>query len=159
MTDLLPPLVEAYLADLDRALQGAEPRERAETVAAVREHTREALLLHGSDDETVRRVLHELGPVDSIAAVAATDAAGQEAEVPLSDHLLLVLSIASLVLFLVPLFSVGAAVWAAVRLRRGDGDRPRQKTALTIALVALLAFLLALLAHSLFSASWGVLEA
>jgi hypothetical protein len=43
-----PPLVEAYLADLDRALAGADPRERAETVAAVREHAAELLARYGT---------------------------------------------------------------------------------------------------------------
>ncbi|WP_460624666.1 HAAS signaling domain-containing protein, partial [Isoptericola nanjingensis] len=69
-----PPLVEAYLADLEHALAASEPRERAETLAAVREHAAESLALHGSDDAGARRVLDELGPVDAIAA-ASTPAA------------------------------------------------------------------------------------
>lgn len=62
------PLVEAYLADLDRALASADPRELAETVAAVREHAAELLARCGRDDESARRVLAELGHVMSNAA-------------------------------------------------------------------------------------------
>ncbi|GGL15694.1 hypothetical protein ACFQGK_03100 [Cellulomonas gelida] len=37
------PLVQAYLADLDRALVGSDPREHQDTLDAVREHLEEAL--------------------------------------------------------------------------------------------------------------------
>ncbi len=51
-------LVRAYLADLDRALLGADPQERAETLAAVRDHIADALgVPPGPTDERVRRVL------------------------------------------------------------------------------------------------------
>lgn len=63
------PLVEAYLADLDRALQGTDPRERAETIAAVAEHIDDALT-SDPDAASVRRVLSDLGPVEAIAATA-----------------------------------------------------------------------------------------
>ncbi|WP_353707110.1 hypothetical protein ABRQ22_13595 [Cellulosimicrobium sp. ES-005] len=149
MTHPFPPLVEAYLADLDRALEGADPRERSETLAAVREHTREALALRGSDDDAVRHLLEELGPVDSIAAAAAagTPAPTPASGPPLADTLLVVLSVVSLVLFIVPLFAVGTVVWAGTRLRAGAGDRSRQKTALVIGVVALVAFLAVLVSH------------
>ncbi|MGN7701591.1 HAAS signaling domain-containing protein [Cellulosimicrobium sp. 22601] len=147
MTHPFPPLVEAYLADLDRALEGADPRERSETLAAVREHTREALALRGSDDDAVRHLLEELGPVDSIAAAAGTPAPAPASGPPLADTLLVVLSVVSLVLFIVPLFAVGTVVWAGTRLRAGAGDRSRQKTALVIGVVALVAFLAVLVSH------------
>jgi hypothetical protein len=42
-TQPLPTLLEAYFADLDRALIGVDPRERAETVQAMRKHASEML--------------------------------------------------------------------------------------------------------------------
>lgn len=130
-TPELPPSVEAYLADLDRALAGADPRERAETVAAVREHAAELLARYGTDDESARRVLDELGPVEAIAAevtpapVPATTAGKAEA----TDVVLVVLAVV-----LWPLAPV-LLVWAIVRRRSGVGNRALQW--LTIALSAI----------------------
>ncbi len=61
------PLVQAYLADLDRALVGSDPREHQDTLDAVREHLEEALGEEPTSDD-VRRVLAGLGSVDAIAA-------------------------------------------------------------------------------------------
>lgn len=68
------PLVEAYLADLDRALRGTDPRERAETLAAIAEHIDDALA-GDTDSASVRRVLSDLGPVEAIAATTEPAAA------------------------------------------------------------------------------------
>lgn len=64
------PLVQAYLDDLDRALLGADPAERADIVASVREHLGDALPDAASDAQ-VRDALATLGPVEAIAAAAA----------------------------------------------------------------------------------------
>ncbi|MFD2027895.1 HAAS signaling domain-containing protein [Promicromonospora aerolata] len=129
-----PTLVEAYLADLDRALAAADPRERAETVAAVREHAAESLAQHGTDDESVRRVLDELGPVEAIAAeatpVPAPVTTGRKTEA--TDAVLAVLAVV-----LWPLAPV-TLVWAIMRLRAGVGNRALQW--LTIALSAVTTF-------------------
>jgi len=132
-----PPLVEAYLADLDRALSDADPRERAETLAAVREHAAESLARHGTDDDSARRVLDELGSVDTIAAEAtpATPAPAPRpgaAPTPAADVWLVVLAVVSLGLFVVPVVAAAAVVWAAVRLRSGAGNRTLQRVALAI---------------------------
>lgn len=138
-----PPLVEAYLADLEHALAASEPRERAETLAAVREHAAESLALHGSDDAGARRVLDELGPVDAIAAASTPIAPAAHAatpppapRTPAADVWLLVLSIASLALFVVPLVAAAAVIWAVVRLRAGAGNRALQKLALAVGSVS-----------------------
>lgn len=128
-TPEFPPLVEAYLADLDRALAGTDPRERAETVAAVREHAVESLARHGRDDEAARRVIGELGPVEHIAAEATPAPAAEAAKVEVTDVVL-----AALALLVWPLAPV-LLVWAIVRLRAGVGNRALQWT--TVVLSAL----------------------
>ena len=129
-----PPLVEAYLADLDRALASADPRERAETLAAVREHAAESLARHGTDDAAVRLVLDELGPVEVIAAEvtpapAPVAAAGK---IEATDVVLPLLAV--LVWPLAPV----ALVWAIIRLRSGVGNRAMQW--LTVVLSAIPTF-------------------
>ncbi|MFE6968908.1 HAAS signaling domain-containing protein [Isoptericola sp. NPDC057653] len=139
-----PPLVEAYLADLERALASSDPRERAETLAAVREHAAEALALHGADDAGARRVLDELGPVDDIAAASTPAASGpgggpaaaQAPRTPAADVWLVVLAVASLAVFVVPLVAAAAVVWAVVRLRSGTGNRGLQRLALVVGAVS-----------------------
>lgn len=69
------PLVQAYLADLDRALAGTDPRERADVLDGVREHLGEALGENtAAGTVRVRQVLAGLGPVEVIAAQATTPA-------------------------------------------------------------------------------------
>ncbi|QAY69253.1 HAAS signaling domain-containing protein [Xylanimonas protaetiae] len=137
MTEIrtLPPLVEAYLADLDRALTAADPRERAETLAAVREHVTESLALHGTDDDAVARVLADLGPVDAIAATA-TPLPGAPSPAR-GDGWLLVLAVAGLVGFWLPPLAIAALIWAIVRLRARTGTRSTQLAALWIAVASL----------------------
>jgi len=153
-TPAFPPVVEAYLADLERALAASEPRERAETLAAVREHAAESLALHGSDDAGARRVLDELGPVDAIAAAstpsppaAATPVA--PAATPAADVWLVVLAVASLALFVVPLVAGAAVVWALVRLRSGAGNRGLQRLALAVGAVSFVGAVALFVSHVL----------
>lgn len=72
----VPPLVAAYLADLDRRLSGADPAERADIVDSVREHIDVALdeLEHDPTSDDVRRVLDDLGTVDAVVAAWSPDA-------------------------------------------------------------------------------------
>ncbi|SKC45591.1 HAAS signaling domain-containing protein [Krasilnikoviella flava] len=142
----VPPLVEAYLDDLDRALTTADPRERAETLAAVREHAAESLARYGADDDSARRVLDELGPVDAIAAAATpagtTTAAPaaptpDRAPTPAADVWLVVLAVFSLVTVVAPVAAAATVAWATVRLRSGAGNRAMQRLALGLGAVAL----------------------
>ncbi|MFE5336560.1 hypothetical protein ACFQ8E_11670 [Isoptericola sp. NPDC056573] len=153
-TPAFPPLVEAYLTDLERALAASEPRERAETLAAVREHAAESLALHGSDDAGARRVLDELGPVDAIAAVStpasrAAAAPGAATTTPAADVWLVVLAVASLALFVVPPVAAAAVVWALFRLRSGAGNRGLQRLALVVGAVSFVGAVALFVSHAL----------
>ena len=74
------PLVAAYLADLDRALAGADPADRLEIVDAVREHIEASLAELGASptQAEVAGVLRRLGTADDVAAAwaAGTDRPG-----------------------------------------------------------------------------------
>ncbi|MFI2362423.1 HAAS signaling domain-containing protein [Promicromonospora sp. NPDC019610] len=140
-----PPLVEAYLADLDCALAGADPRERAETVAAVREHAAELLARYGGDGQAARRVLDELGPVEHIAAelTPAPTSAVPAAKIEATDVVLAVLSVV-----LWPLAPV-LLVWAVVRLRSGVGNRALQWLTIVLSAIPTVGGVVLLLIHTL----------
>ncbi len=133
------PLVQAYLADLDRALTGSDPREHQDTLDAVREHLLEALGESPSSQE-VRAVLAGLGSVDAIAAGTTSAGAAPTVTVvqpgpaptrpdPGSVVALVTAVVAVLTLFLSPFvalpLAVVALVVAIVRLRT-----PAARTAL-----------------------------
>lgn len=145
VTPDFPPLVEAYLADLDRALASADPRERAETVAAVREHAAEALARHGTDDESARRVLDELGSVEAIAAEAtpAPAPAAPAGRIEATDVVLAVLTVVLWVLAPITL------VWAIVRLRAGVGHRALQWVTIVLGAILTLGGIVLLLLHAM----------
>lgn len=138
------PLVEAYLGDLERALTGADPRERAETLASVREHLAAAVPA-GATAADVRRAIAELGSVDVIAAEVTPEAPlpPRRATDPLST-VAIAAAIAGAVL-LVPLPFVGvplaaiALVAAVAHLRGKRQGRRMTWAALVIAIATLLA--------------------
>ncbi|HEY0119719.1 MAG TPA: hypothetical protein VGC04_13165 [Cellulomonas sp.] len=70
------PLVAAYLADLDRALAGADPADRLEIVDAVREHIDAAVFEFGAapTQAEIAGVLRRLGTADDVAAAWAVGA-------------------------------------------------------------------------------------
>jgi HAAS domain-containing protein len=70
------PLITAYLGDLERALADADPVDREEVLASVREHIEESLGDGEPDPSAVAAVLEHLGPVERIAAEARGGAAG-----------------------------------------------------------------------------------
>lgn len=144
-TPHFPPLIEAYLADLDRALAAADPRERAETVAAVREHAAESLARYDTDEESARRVLDELGPVETIAAEAtpAPAPAAPAGKIEATDVVLAVLAIV-----IWPLAPV-ALVWAIMRLRSGVGNRALQWITIVLGAIPILGGTVLLLMHAL----------
>lgn len=145
-TPEFPPLVEAYLADLDRALAGTDPRERAETVAAVREHAVESLARHGRDDEAARRVIGELGPVEHIAAEVTPAPAAAAVPVGKAEPTDIVLAALAVLLWpLAPVF----LVWAIVRLRAGVGSRALQWVTIVLSAVTVVVGLVLVAAHVL----------
>ncbi|MDO5503830.1 MAG: DUF1700 domain-containing protein [Actinomycetia bacterium] len=107
------PLVQAYLADLDRALTGSEERERAETLSAITEHL-DQRLSHGADEAEVRRVLGELGSVDTIADTATPQAAvaHEERSHPLAAIALASAVAAAVLLIVMPFVALPLAVLA-----------------------------------------------
>lgn len=145
------PLVEAYLADLDRALRGSDPRERAETLASITEHLDEALGNAPSTD-AVRRVLAELGPVDAIAA-STTPAEPHHAAQPPRwlPALSLAMAGASLALLLLNPFialplALAALVMGIVQLRSDASSRPLTWAAVAVSTATILgAVILAIL--------------
>lgn len=137
-TEPMPALLEAYFADLDRALIGTDARERAETVQAMREHAAEMLLRYGASEETAERVIGDFGPVEQVAAAAtpapAPTPAPASAPAPRSwtDIWLLVGSVVSLLFYVFPLFALAMLVGAILRIRRNSGTRALQKAALWV---------------------------
>ncbi|WP_198410490.1 HAAS signaling domain-containing protein [Mycetocola zhujimingii] len=146
-TEPMPALLEAYFADLDRALIGVDARERAETVQAMREHAAELLSRHGASEETAERVIGDFGPVERVAAsatpapaapapAAPAPATPTPAARPWSDIWLFVGSITSLIFFVFPFVAIAMLVWAIARLRQNTGDRSLQRVALWVSVVS-----------------------
>lgn len=138
------PLVAAYLADLDRALIGAHPQERADTLAAVREHL-DAALDEDHDKEAALAVLADLGPVERIAA-SATPAA--ERPVPKVDTdwtaraLLTCALVALAIVWAVPWVAapvaIGTLIMASVQVRRGSRRSGTIYASIVLSVVTLL---------------------
>lgn len=144
-----PPMVEAYLADLERALSDSNTRERAETMAAVREHLADALPADATPEQ-IRHVLDRLGPVETIAANATpahTPARSTTAPERAGVALGALVSALMGAILLVPLPFVGlllvllALVAGIVHLRTGRRGRPLAWAAVVIATLTLLAAL------------------
>ncbi len=147
-------LVDAYLSDLDRALASAEPREKADTLAAVQDHIEEALAGRADDPQAVSQVLSALGPVESIANTATpvdamVGASGSEVTGARSALVCSIISLA-LVFFapiIAPIFAVAALVSALIFLRRNPQQRGMLHASIlassvTIVIVAIMGFLL-----------------
>jgi len=145
------PMVEAYLAELDRALIGCDSREHAETVSAVREHLADAVPLDASREQ-VQRTLDELGPVEAIAAAATTGAvpctAPENAAGVTSFFTIGILATAivgAVLLVPVPFLAVPltivALVMGIVRVRTARRDKYLAWAAVVIASVTLVAAL------------------
>ncbi|MDQ0734961.1 HAAS signaling domain-containing protein [Arthrobacter agilis] len=132
-TEPLPALLEAYFADLDRALIGTDARERAETIQAMREHAAEMLTRDGASDNTAERIVADFGPVEQVAAAATSAPIAARSWV---DVWLLVGSIVSLVFYVFPFVAFAILVWAIVRLRQASGNRALQRAACWVSAVS-----------------------
>lgn len=71
--NVTPALLEAYLADLGRALAGIDPAEAADVLAGVREHV-EASIGPDPTSQDLQDALTRLGPVERIAREAGAGA-------------------------------------------------------------------------------------
>ncbi|MDN3481427.1 hypothetical protein QMA10_05770 [Arthrobacter sp. APC 3897] len=152
-TEPMPALLEAYFADLDRALAGANERERAETIQAMREDAAEMLTRYGASEQGAKRVIAEFGPVEQIAAAAtpapAPAAAASAARRSWADIWLLAGSIAGLLYFVFPPLAVAMLIWAILRWRQNTGNRTLQKAALWISGAAVVLSVVLFTLHSL----------
>jgi hypothetical protein len=129
-------LIEAYLADLERALYDLDPAERDDVVAPVREHIDAAMSEYGLEptEHEVEELLGQLGSVDQIARDASdgADRSGRDAlDTGAGDGWIsVVLASLSLVLFWFPLVAVplalGAGIAAAIRMRSARGPAGRR---------------------------------
>ena len=147
-------LVDAYLADLERALHHLDADERDEVVASVREHIDTALSEHDGapTPRDVEAVLQQLGPVEQIASdtgdgVHRSSGGGEPATRAREGWLLVALAAASLVLVFIPFVAVplalGVIAAAAISMRGESGPvRRRYRIAATLGGIALLATLL-----------------
>ncbi|MCQ1951480.1 hypothetical protein NNX28_16280 [Arthrobacter sp. zg-Y859] len=136
-TEPMPALLEAYFADLDRALIGADPRERAETVQAMREDAAEMLAQEGASEKTAERIVVEFGPVEQVAAAATpAPAPGPGPTRSWADIWLLVGSIAGFVYWMLPFIAIAMLIWAVLRMRRNTGNRILQRVALWVSIAA-----------------------
>lgn len=142
-----PRLIAVYLADLERALADADPRERAETLAAVRDHIADALAGHPSPTpEQVQQVLADLGSVEQIASAASPISAvpppGQEPRW-LGAGLLAVsiaaLAVAGFVPWLAAAVAIGCLVVAFVTRHRVPRQRRLVRAAAIVSVLTLLA--------------------
>ncbi|WP_030147856.1 HAAS signaling domain-containing protein [Mycetocola saprophilus] len=140
------PLVAAYLRELDLALAGADPRERAETLAAIEHHVSDALAEDNSPEAT-RRVLAELGSPSAIAGAASPLPSPQPTSVaPQRDRFAtgaLTLACGSIALMLAsPLVAVPLAlitiIMSIVHVRAPGANRRYTWLALGLALVPLI---------------------
>ena len=150
-TEPMPELLEAYFADLDRALIGADARERAETVQAMREHAAEMLSRHGNSEQTAQHVISDFGSVEQVAAAvtsAPVTAAPAAARIYWVDIWLLAGSILSLAFFVFPLPAIAMLAWAILRIRQHTGNRRMQKAALWISTVSAAFSVVLLTLHS-----------
>lgn len=107
-------LLERYLADLERRLAGAEPGERADILASVREHVESDLASLGrpATASDVAAALGRLGSVDAVAAAWSpeTPAPVTSTRPPTSGLVVAAAVLAGLSLVLIALPPVGGAV-------------------------------------------------
>lgn len=142
-------MVHEYLMDLEVALAGADPIERAETLASIREHL-EGSLPADASPEQVQQALSALGTPEQIAQVASHPVATIHGEPQAQavaprdtskpdgwSYLVLYGAIASVLFIMVPYLMVPIALACAVGaiwdLRRNTGPRLTAWVALVLA--------------------------
>ncbi|MDO8106824.1 hypothetical protein Q6348_06390 [Isoptericola sp. b441] len=127
-------LLERYLADLERRLAAADPGERADILASVREHVESelAMLDRPATSADVAAALESLGSVDTVAAAwtpedgGATAAPGRAHPAGLAVAAGVLAALSVLLIWLPPVagsLGVVALVLGIVALRRRDEPR------------------------------------
>ena len=135
-------LLEQYLADLDRRLAGADPGERADIVASVREHVEDGLTSLGrpATAADVAAALESLGSVDSVIRAWAPDAVTPDPRPARTPGIVLAAGVLAglsvLVLPLAGVIGLAAVVVGAVALRRRAEPRWVPLTAVVVGAVS-----------------------
>ncbi|XBH20932.1 hypothetical protein V5R04_11985 [Jonesiaceae bacterium BS-20] len=147
-------MVREYLTDLEVALAGADPVERAETLASIREHLELSVPASATIDQT-QRVLRALGTPGQIALAATQGPVVTMSSIPQSQvampkdtsdpdiwsYLVLYGAVASVLLSIVPFLMMPIAlaclVGAIWDLRRRTGPRLTAWVALVLANIGL----------------------
>jgi len=142
------PLVQAYMTDLNHAMLGADPRERADVFDGVREYLREALADDAAlESVRVRQALAGLGSVESIAAQATTVSPHRTVGSDATSLVALLVAIAAAALVFIPFVSIplaiAALVTSAIHLRRPGANRRMSWAALWVAVASLLITIIA----------------
>jgi len=158
-------LLERYLADLEHRLAAADPGERADILASVREHVESdlAMLDRPATSADVAAALESLGSVDTVAAAwtpeddgAATAATAPARRTGLAVAAVVLAALSVLLIWLPPvagLLGVAALVVGIVALRRRDEPRWAAVTATVVGATTILLGLVMLLgALALFTA-------
>lgn len=145
--------IDGYLTGLGWALAGADPVERSETLASIREHLEEALPSDATSEQ-VDQAISALGPASAIAAEATpgyrpTIVVNQVKETDWSAVMILAGGIASL--FLIPLIpfalilAVVILIAGIMKLRSKGGSRAFVKGGIAAASLTLVLMLIMLL--------------
>jgi hypothetical protein len=157
-------LLERYLADLERRLAAADPGERADILASVREHVESDLAALGrpATSADVAAALESLGSVDTVAAAWTPEDGGGAPAAPaparptsLAVAAGVLAGLCVLLIWLPPvagLLGIAALVVGIVALRRRDEPRWAAVTAVVVgATSALLGLVLIVLPIALFT--------
>ncbi len=150
-------LLERYLADLERRLAAADPGERADILASVREHVESdlAMLDRPATSADVAAALESLGSVDTVVAAWTPEDGGAAPGAPAPTRptglavAAGVLAALSVILIWLPpvagLLGVAALVLGIVALRRRDEPRWAAVTAVVVGATAVVLGLVVLL--------------
>lgn len=146
------PLVDAYIQELEIALTGSDPREKEETIIAVRSHLEQALSMDSSAEE-ITKVLHELGnPNEIAAAMTPGPQAATNEQTPNDPFAWTALAVSALSLVILVPFSYFAIplafaslVGAGFHFRAPRANKPLTRAAIIVAALTLvIALMLAL---------------
>lgn len=149
-TSVRDAMVREYLTDLEVALAGAEPIERAETLASIREHLEDSLPADASLEQ-VDQAIAALGPASAIAAESTPGyqpAFVHVAPNPTDWSAVMILAGGVASLFLIPLMPLAAIlavvilVAGIIKLRSKEGNRAMTKGGMVAAGLTLIMLLI-----------------
>lgn len=152
-TSVRDAMVREYLVDLEVALAGADPIERAETLRSIREQLEESLAADASPEQ-VDQAIAALGPASAIAAESTPGYQPSVVQVvsnPTDWSAVLILAGGVASLFLIPLIplalilAVVILVAGIMKLRSKQGNRAMIKGGIAAACLTLVMTVIMLL--------------